>query len=195
MFAEIVMFKDNSFENIRQGYRSRLDKVGARHVFMESDAVICDRSSCWIETMQQIMVKNPFIGMLGSMIDVRDFVPADNAFVLTNNDHKAARFLAKLNSPERGFIHEPAWSDSSNEFFITEPPCPIRNPPGRLMMLDTETMLDLGLHTDGALANQFRLRGMTPSITPLVKHRHLSLLNIYDYKDYCPKSRNAFFSV
>lgn len=194
MFADIVMFNDNSFENIKQAYMSRLNDVGTHHIFMESDAVICEQNNCWLETMKRIMMDNPAIGMLGSMIDARDFVSKETALSLVNNNQEMANFLAKLNSPERGFINSSVWTNSSAEYFVTEHPFPISNPPGRLLMLHTETMISLGLHPDGALAQKFRQRGMSPAITPQVKHRHLSLLNIYDYKDYCPESRNSFFS-
>lgn len=194
MFAEIVMFNDNSFDNIERAYKSRLSDVGANHIFMESDAVICERNDCWLETMQRIMINNPSIGMLGSMIDARDFVSKETALSLVNNNQETANFLAKLQSPERGFINSSELTDSLADFFVTEHPFPIKTPPGRLLMLHTETMMSLGLHADVTLAQKFRQLGMTPAITPLVKHRHLSLLNIYDYKDYSAESRNRFFS-
>jgi hypothetical protein len=143
--------------------------------------------------MERIMMANPRIGMLGSLIDWRDFVSPEQALALTDGDQDAATFLAKLKSPERGFINAQDWADPSRDFFTTEPPCPVSNPPGRLLMLRTDAMRQIGCLTDGALATAFRQHGMQPAITPLVRHRHLSLLNIYDYSDYSGSSRDSYF--
>jgi hypothetical protein len=185
LFREVVRFPTNSFENIKSAYRERLQHVGPLHVYMESDAILCERSGCWLGEMQRIMAANPAIGMLGSLIEPRDFVTAEVALRLTGDDPATAAFLAKLGSP--------AWADTSRDFFSTEPPCPIANPPGRLLMLRTDSMVDIGLQPDADLAAEFRRRGMRPSVTPLVRHRHLSLLNVFDYEDYSRDARDAFY--
>lgn len=193
LFAEIVRFPTNSFENIKSAYLERLHGIGQYHVFMESDVMICERPSCWLGEMTRIMEANSTIGMLGSLIEPRDFVSSGFALAQSGGDPAAAEFLAKLQSPERAFIDSPSWSDTSRDFFPTEPPCPIGNPPGRLLMLRTDVMREIGLQPDAALAAAFRRRGMRPSVTPLVRHRHLSLLNIFDYNDYSGVARDAFF--
>jgi hypothetical protein len=193
LFSEVVRFSTNSFANFQTAYQERLPSLGPLHVFMESDVVIQERSGCWLAEMRRIMQANPMIGMLGSLIDERDFISMENALAVTGGDLEAATFLAKLQSPERGFLAEPQWADLGCDFFPTEPPCPIANPPGRLLMLRTDAMREIGLLTDGSLANKFRLCGMRPAVTPLVRHRHLSLLNVYDYGDYSGTSRDAFF--
>ncbi|MCX5946926.1 MAG: hypothetical protein NTY67_01630 [Cyanobacteria bacterium] len=193
LFFEVVRFSTNSFANFQVAYQERLPGLGPLHVFMESDVVIQEHPGCWLATMVKIMVANPLIGMLGSLIDGRDFVTKEQALVLTGGDLDAATFLAKLQSPERGFIDAPLWADPAREFFPTEPPCPIGNPPGRLQMLRTDVMRETGLLADGELAGAFRHHGMCPAVTPLVRHRHLSLLNIYDYREYSGTRRDAFF--
>ncbi|MFM7290046.1 MAG: glycosyltransferase family 2 protein [Planctomycetia bacterium] len=193
LFAEVVRFPTNSFENIKLAYRERLQGVGPLHVYLESDAVICGRSGCWLADMQRIMTANPGIGMLGSLVDPEDFVQPETAIALAGGHPAAANFLAKLQSPERGFIDAKEWCDTARDFFVTEPPCPISNPPGRLMMLHTATMLEAGLQPDGELAAEFRRRGMRPAVTPRVRHRHLSLLNIFDHQEYGSAERDAFF--
>jgi len=194
LFTEVVRFPTNSFQNITSAYHERIQDVGPFHVFMESDAMICEQPGCWLGEMLRIMEANPTIGMLGSLIDTRDFVTPDVAVVQAGGDLAAAEFLAKIGSPERGFIDSPAWADTARDFYPTEPPCPIGNPPGRLLMLRTDLMREIGLQPDGALAAAFRRRGMRPAVTPLVRHRHLSLLNIFDYNDYSRGARDAFFS-
>jgi hypothetical protein len=171
----------------------RLSSLGPVHVYLEGDVVIQGRSGCWLAEMVRIMHENPTIGMLGSLIDTRDFVPPEQAIALAGGDVHRATFLAKLKSPERGFIDTPNWADPAREFFPTEPPCPIDNPPGRLLLLRTDIMRKIGCLNDGILADAFRLHGLRPAVTARVRHRHLSLLNIYDYPEYCAPSRDAFF--
>jgi GT2 family glycosyltransferase len=192
LFAEVVRFPTNSLENIRRGYRERLAGIGPLHVYLESDCVIGERHGCWLAEMRRIMEANPRLGVLGSLIDPIDFVPVDKAVALTGGEH--ATFLAKLASPERAFLGAGEWADTTRDFFLTEPPCPIHNPPGRLMMLRTAVMQDLGFQLDAPLAALLRDRGLQPAVTARVRHRHLSLLNIYDYAAYDEIHRHGFFS-
>jgi hypothetical protein len=195
LLSEVIRFSTNSFSNIEMLFRQRLPDIGSLHVYLESDVVIQERSGCWLAEMVRIMVENPEIGMLGSLIDPRDFVPADQALALTHGDQHAANFLAKLQSPERGFLEAPEWADPSRDFFTTEPPCPISNPPGRLLLLRTDIMRTVGCLRDSLLASAFRRQGLRPAVTARVRHRHLSLLNIFDYADYSRCSRDAFFAL
>jgi hypothetical protein len=194
LFSEIVRFPDNSFDNIVRGYQDRLRGCGPVHVFLEGDAAIVPHDGCWIETMSGIMAANPRIGMLGSLIDPGDFVVESQVTSKVTQSNREHRFLAKCDSPERAFVDDPSWADPTREFFLTEPPCPIGNPPGRLLMLDTAAMREIGLRTDSRLAAAFRSRGMTPGVTARVRHRHLSLLNVFDYLDYSAEGRDAFFA-
>ncbi len=195
LFAEVLRFASNSFFNLEFAYQERLPSLGPVHVYLEADVVIQECGGCWLAEMVRIMAENPSVGMLGSLIDTRDFVPIEQALALTHGDQQAASFLAKLGSPERGFMDAPQWADPTRDFFLTEPPCPITNPPGRLLLLRTDVMRSIGCLRDVLLANAFRLHGMRPAVTPRVRHRHLSLLNIYDYPEYSALARDAFFSL
>jgi hypothetical protein len=194
LFAEVVRFPTNSFQNIRSAYHERLPGIGPLHVYLESDCVIGERPGCWLAEMRRIMEANPRLGMLGSLIEFEDFVAAGTALPLVRGDAAAADFLAKLKSPERALADDPRWTDPSRDFFVTAPPCPIGNPPGRLMMLRTELMQRLGFQVDGVLAAMVRDLGLEPAVTPLVRHRHLSLLNIFDYAGCDAAERDAFFA-
>lgn len=194
LFAEVIRFPTNSFENIRNAYYERLADIGPLHVYIESDCVICEQTECWLETMQNIMNSHQNLGLLGSLVDTKDFVSESTALSLTGGDLATAEFLAKLNSPERQFANNPDWADTSREIFITQTPCPVSNPPGRLMMLRTEQMIKIGFHLDYVLAAHLRDRGFESAICPLVRHRHLSLLNIFDYDQYEAEHRHSFFS-
>jgi hypothetical protein len=194
MFSEVIRFPNNSWDYIRSAYFERLAGLGPYHVYMESDCVIGTSEPCWLAAMRRIMEGSPRLGMLGSLIQPEDFVPAEVARKLTGGSMQEAEFLAKLASPERGFIEDPRWADSQADYFLTDPPCPISNPPGRLMMLRTDAMLHLGLHLDAVLSQLMRDSGYLAGVTPRVRHRHLSLLNIFDYDGYEERQREKFFT-
>lgn len=195
LFAEVIRFPTNSFDNFRATYQERLEEIGPLHVYLESDCVIAERAGCWLAEMRGIMENHPRIGMLGSLIDPTDFIPEETATRLADGDPAAAEFLAKLRSPERGFLADPSWAAVDRSHFLTEPLCPIRNPPGRLLMLRTGIMREVGFQLDTELARLIRNRGFATAVTPLVRHRHLSLLNLYDHADYDATHRNAFFKT
>lgn len=194
MFAEVVRFNTNSFSNITEAYRERLNGLGPVHAYVESDCVVDAGHLCWLAEMRRVMDAYPSIGVLGSLIDPNDFVGREVAEAMTGGDPAKAEFLAKLQSPERAFLDDSRWQNSSADYFATEPPCPILNPPGRLMMLRTEVMQQIGFQLDAALAQRMRERGLESGVSPRVRHRHLSLLNVYDYLDYDQRDRDAFFT-
>jgi GT2 family glycosyltransferase len=194
MFAEVVRFATNSFSNITEAYFERLEGIGPLHAYMESDCVVDAGHLCWLAEMRRVMEAFPSIGMLGSLIDPKDFVSREVAEAITGGDSGKAEFLAKVKSPERAFLEDRRWENASDDYFLTVPPCPISNPPGRLMMLRTEIMKQIGFQLDAPLAQRMRARGLESAVTPRVRHRHLSLLNVYDYLDYDQRGRDDFFS-
>ncbi len=195
MFSEIVRFETNSFDNIAQAYCDRLTDLGPLHAYIESDCVIESASDCWLSEMRRIMETNTQIGMLGSLIEHSDFVSDKLALRLTGGDADKADFLAKRKSPERKFMESTSSIDMSQDYFLTEPPFPIRSPPGRLMMLRTDIMKKIGFQVDMVLADMVKARSLHAAITPKIRHRHLSLLNIYDYPDYDEAHRTDFFPL
>jgi hypothetical protein len=194
LFSEIVRFRDNSFENIKSAYRERLAQAGPSHVYLESDAVISRAPGCWLAEMDRIMHANPHLGMLGSLVETGDFVDAPTALGLAGGDPRQATFLSKLESFERRFAESVEWANEGRDYFYAEPPCPVGNPPGRLMMLKTDFMRENGFEPDIQLAAAFRRRGLRPALTARVRHRHLSLLNIFDHADYDNEHRDKFFA-
>ncbi len=192
--SEVVRFETNSFANITEAYAERLSDVGPLHVYMESDCVIQTGATCWLADMRRIMEAHPTIGVLGSLINPIDFVSRKTAVEITGGDGARAGFLAKLHSPERAFLDDSTWAAMRDDYVVTEPPFPIINPPGRLMMLRTDVMQRLGFHVDGQLAGMIRDLGLEPAVTPRVRHRHLSLLNVFDYLDYDQRGRDDFFA-
>ena len=195
MFSEVIRFKTNSVENIAQAYYERLTDLGPLHAYIESDCVIESASDCWLAEMRRIMEKNTQIGMLGSLIEHSDFVSDEVALRLTEGDLGKADFLAKSKSPERKFMESTSLVDMSQDYLLTEPPFPILSPPGRLMMLRTDVMKKIGFQVDMVLADMVKARGLHAAITPKIRHRHLSLLNVYDYPDYDEAHRTDFFPL
>lgn len=195
LFDEVVRFPTNRFENIINAYIERIKGAGDWHVYMESDVVIKDGRNCWLSEMHQIVETDSSIGMLGSLIDTGDFIDRETAIQLAGGDTQSATFQAKLGSAEREFINSNKWKNGLLASFPTEAPCPIGNPPGRLLMLKTDVVLEKGFSVDMELANSFREKGFKPSITSRVCHRHLSLLNLYDYTAYSEIERNEFFGL
>lgn len=194
MFTEVVRFATNSWSNLCQAYAARLEDIGPFHVYIESDCAIEPGNPCWLAEMRNTMRRHPHIGFLGSLVNTDDFVSRETAMATLPQDEGAAAFLAKLISPERAFAEDGNGSDLSIDHIPTRPPCPISNPPGRLMMLRTDVMKEIGLQLDGPLTNAYRERGYDPAISPRVRHRHLSLLNVFDYPYYDQKTHDSFFT-
>lgn len=193
-FAAVRRFVNNSVENLLSAYADEIQSCGPEHVFLESDTVVSCSVGCWLAEMRRIFRAHPSIGMLGSLVDTTDFVSPEAAGKLAASAGDA-EFLAKLTSPERGFHPADHWHDGTRDFFPTRGSCPIENPPGRLLMLETSHMRRVGLLPDSALAESFRQHGFLPAVTARVRHRHLSLLNIYDYPTYDRTNRNTFFDT
>lgn len=169
LLDEVVQFKTNHVQNLIGEYMRRLDDICPLHVYMESDVVISEGSKCWLSQMKRIMEEHPQIGILGSLIDPSDFVLSEVAMDLTGGDVKSATFLAKLDSPERRFISSCSVIDLEQDFLLTEPPLPITNPPSRLLMVRTEIIRKLGIHSDGKIASLILELGMQVAITPKSK--------------------------
>src|ERR1700674_3328906 len=121
--------------------------------------------------------------MLGSVIDKHDFVGFDEARRLEpeTEDHRL-RDMIKWFSPER------AQDPSAVEGLIFSP----HNPAGRLLMMRTEALAKVGTGNDGVLHQKFIAAGYETGIATAVRHRHLSLLHVYDYPQYDYGRRDAY---
>jgi len=193
MFDEVVRFPTNALANIASAYNARLAGIGPLNVYIEGDTVVLPGEGCWLAEMRGVMERHPRIGMLGSVVDPSDFVPQDRALSLTGGDVDRAEYLAKLPTVERAFLTEPRWVEAAREYAPTEPPFPVGNPPGRLMMLRTPVMEEVGFQVDDRLALAVKARGLVAAVTARVRHRHLSVLNVYDYPGQERAARNRFF--
>ncbi len=171
----------NSFERILAEYDAEIDDT---YVYLESDIVVAKTEVCWLEQMLSMMRDNKRLAMLGSRIDPTDFVDEARAKLLTPDLNDAQRAnLIKLQSPER--IPQQANGLFTDASF---------NPPGRLVMYRKHAVEEVGFKRDSKLNKALIAADYETGIAYGVLHRHLSLLNFFDYPDYDYDSRENYFS-
>jgi hypothetical protein len=149
--------------------------LGEFFVFIESDAVVFDTEPCWLSRLCSLMDAHPNLGMLGSYIDGTDFVDPERAAEVAPDMEEARRdFLIKKHSPERGLPAIPPAQEIIDPF----------NPPGRLLMLRTWVLDLIGPDdwADSVLYRKLKEVGVDAGIATEVRHRHLSLVNFFDYQ-------------
>ncbi|MEO0865066.1 MAG: glycosyltransferase family A protein [Pseudomonadota bacterium] len=155
---------------------------GDRFVYVESDVMITHTAPCWLSRMSTILTDHPELGYLGSYVDQRDFVaPEDGPDLLPGASEAEIAHMLKSHSPERGLPRMPPRNQTLIDPF---------NPPGRLLMVRTSILPRMVFGNDGQIYRHAKAQGIGVAITPRVKHRHLSLLNVYDYPDYDTEARN-----
>lgn len=186
LLGEVAIMPQNDPAMLVRFILSRLDKLDPYFVYIESDAVILERSDCWLDAMVRIMDEHPKMAMLGSAIDLRDFVELDAAAELEPDmDPLTLRALVKADSPER----QQRLDDVQGQPIFYP-----HNPAGRLMMLRTDAVKEVGLTVDRLLDTQFRAAGYDTAIATSVRHRHLLLLHIFDEPHYDIAARNAYMA-
>lgn len=186
MFSEVLRSAQNNLGVLADFVFRHIETLGPYFAYIESDVVVEDTDPCWLERMVSLMDSNPRLAMLGSIIDKRDFIdPSANERLRENRDDAHWRSLIKADSPERR--QEPIAAEGKPLFYP-------HNPAGRLLLLRTEAIKKVGLATDGVLDRLSREAGYETAITTQVRHRHLSLVQLFDYPDYDMSARNEFMS-
>ncbi len=183
MFHALHFMEKNhpdSFEEILKLYSSEIEDY---FVYVESDVVIYSSENCWLSQMTKLMDDHPQLAMLGSRIDTKDFIEPEFARRQVP-DMLPEQFenLIKAESPERE-RQNPAGEFS--DFPL--------NPPGRLTLLRLKPLMEVGFQRDSKLHKALRARDYDTGIAYNVVHRHLSLLNFYDYPEYDFTWRQKFF--
>jgi len=185
MFSEVVWLPRNSWSELCAFLEQRLTALGEYAAYVESDVIVAETEPCWLSIFAGLMHANPRLAMLGSVIDKRDFVDLESALQLSpEKPIDELHDLIKWLSPERG--QDPAQARGSPIF---RP----HNPAGRLLMMRTDAVRETGLWADGTFDRKMSERGYKTGIATQVRHRHLSLLHIYDYPDYDYEQRHAFY--
>lgn len=154
--------------------REGLEPGDKYHFFIEDDVVIEPSDTCWMSQMVQALDQEPKLALVGSAIDKRDFIDpealeAELGRALTAEERSAI----KANSPERNQVIEPGQT-----FFQGHTVA------GRFVGVRLEAITDDSPLIDARLDRALRDRGWITGILPSVRHRHMSLLNYYDYPVY-----------
>ena len=100
---------------------------------------------------------------------------------MPNLDQSSLEFLIKTNAPMRRYKN------------TSQPLIAPHNPPLRLLMVRKQVYEQIGFGRDTVIHKRTLALGYKSMISTEVVHRHLSLLNIYDYWDYSRAERNEFF--
>jgi hypothetical protein len=185
MFSEVVWSPRGDVDSFWALLWSRLGAIGPFFAYCQTDVIVEITDTCWLTTLAALMQANPRLAMLGSVIDKRDFVDLDEARRLEPlaEDHQLHDMI-KWVSPERT-------QDSSA---ATGPVFAPHNPAGRLLMMRTAALATVGSGSDGDLHRKFIAAGYETGIATAVRHRHLSLLHIYDYLECYSAHRDAYCS-
>jgi hypothetical protein len=186
MFDEIVWAERNDPKIIWNSIW-RISSLGAPYTaYVESDVIIEPVNPCWLESLVGLMEQNHRLAMLGSTIDREDFVDLETARRLGGQmSAPQLRALIKADSPERTQD-----LGSANGARIFHP----HNPAGRLLLVRNSALHEVGPGTDSQLHHRFLAAGYETGIATTVRHRHLSLLNIFDYPEYDTDARNNFMT-
>jgi hypothetical protein len=173
LFHELHMMDSNNRSNFVKVFNKHLSDMGDYHVFMESDVEILTKG--WLSKMIHYFQSDKF-GMLGSAIDQDDFIDVDKV-------GKKDKEMAKIRSRERTY-------DFSGEGVL------MNRPAGRLAVRKTKLIAGNieSLYNDNDIIPFVESRGYKVGIVKEVVHRHLSLLNYYDYDNYNMARRMDFFT-
>ena len=184
LFSQVIRSPRNHPREFWKTVWSLMGDGGEFLGHVDGDVVVEDSEPCWLGAFVALMEQNPKLAMVGPAIDKRDFVSWEKArAVAPDLDDERLAQLIKLNSPERD------QDDSQGGARGLVHP---HNPPGRLLLMRCRALALVGAGTDGALDRKIRDAGYETGIAAGVRHRHLSLLNLFDYPDYNTADRDAF---
>lgn len=182
-FHAIHLEKENDPLRLPKMIKNYWDLINDVFVIIESDIEILDTTFCWLELMSNYMRQDPNMGALGSRVYKDDFVTLEKGVTIEPNlTEDEINFLIKAKAPMRAYVE--------TKKKLIDP----HNPPLRLLMLRKRAYEEVGFDRDKIIYRKLKQNGWTSFISTEVVHRHLSLLNIYDYPSYSYSNREAFFS-
>jgi hypothetical protein len=184
MFAAVHFMERNHAANQRMIVEQYRPAMGRYCVLVDADIVVEKTEPDWLQRMVAIMERDPRLGALGSMVDASDFIDPQRARqVAPELSEELTDELIKARSPERRL------PVSTAEHMDPIPPA------GRLLMMRAELLDSVGLPTGNlALCEAVQAAGYSTSIANGVRHRHLSLLNLFDYPDYDVKQLRRYLT-
>jgi hypothetical protein len=176
--------EDNSPVRLQWLVDRHKEDLGEFFAFVESDIYVYDSEKGWLQTLLDHMRELPDLFLVGSLVDKSDFMELEDAkrrFPEIPDDQ--LEFLVRIKNPER--------LPYDTKAPLIEP----HNPPGRLLLFRTEMLNYVPIQTDGKMYASLKALRLSCLISTRVVHRHLSMLNIYDYWDYDHRQRQAFFGA
>ncbi len=184
MFHSVDFENENNPNRVDLLIRKHREILGDYFVFIEGDVAVFETDLCWLSRLVNHIESDSCLAMLGSYIDVRDFVDPNRARLDAPHTADEQRDgLIKAHSPERHLNIIPPLEAIIEPF----------NPPGRLLMLRTSLFDTVQFGPDYILYDRVKRAGYRAGIATNVRHRHLSLLNFFDYPDYDMRKREEFF--
>ena len=186
MFQAVHLMETNEPGNLAAVIEDYLPRVGSHFAYVESDISIeAPVDGCWLATLLALADEDPKRAMLGSYCDPRDFADIESTRALfPDMDEETYLLLVKASSPERTLSVVPPDQPLISPF----------NPPGRILLLRTEAIAPIGMRSDAELHLSLIEQGWTTGISTAVRHRHLSLLHVFDEPAYDTAGRTSFFA-
>jgi len=182
LFHAVHRYEDNDPFRFKHLIERYWDQIGELFVLIEGDIEILPSNPCWLTKFVDYMSRDPLLGSVGSRVYQPDFVDPGVAQALMPHLAQDERdFLIKARAPMRRY--EPT----------SEPLISPHNPPLRLLALRKRVYELTGFGRDTAIHKAVRESGYKSMIATEVVHRHLSLLNIFDYPGYSRQQRDDFF--
>jgi hypothetical protein len=182
MFYKTHFFEDNDPARLAKLAEMYWSEIGEYLVFVESDISVFPTEKGWLKTITDHMDADATIGSIGSRVYQPDFVSMEDAQKLEPGmSEDQLGDLIKIRAPMRRHI------------VTDEPIISKHNPPLRLLVLRKKAYAEVGFGRDTAIHKGMKAKGWKSLISNEVAHRHLSLLNIFDYPDYDTDSRNSYF--
>lgn len=158
------------------------DEIDEIFVFVEGDIEILGGKECWLGLFVKYFQNDPNLGLIGSRVHKRDFVSIERAKELypSQSQEHLSRII-KENAPMRRY--------KQTDKELIDP----HNPPLRLLAIRKSVYQQIKFGRDVEIYARVKKLGYKCAIATKVVHRHLSLLNIYDYPDISPDKRDNFF--
>jgi hypothetical protein len=105
MFDAVHWFEHNDPNRLAKLLEQYRADINDYFVYVECDVGILESKPCWLTVFDDVMTRQPTMGMLGSLIDPADFVPRDVAErALSGVDGTTVEALAKRQSPDRTLL-------------------------------------------------------------------------------------------
>lgn len=184
MFHHVYLCDENRPDRTAWMIDRHRHELGTYFGFVEADTYVFDSPDGWVRTLIEAMQADPRLFMAGSLADRSDFVDFDAVRQrFPDVDEAQLEYHVRVRNPERNpYDRTPILIDP-------------HNPPGRLFMARSAMLDYTPIHTDKQITDSLRQLGLKTAIHTRVLHRHLSMLNIYDYPEYDRQQRHQFFKL